>query len=400
MKRLALLLGLLALAAVVLVPGSAGRPLPGAARCPIFPRDNHWNLPVDRLPVHGNSDAIVRSIGAGDTMHADFGSGLWEGGPIGIPWMTVGRRQDRVPVSFEYASESDGRRYPIPPRVPIEGGRAADGDRHVILVDRARCKLYELFAAYPEAGGARWRAGSGAIWNLRSNRMRPSGWTSADAAGLPILPGLARYDEVKRGRIDHALRFTVSRSRRAFIYPARHFASDETDPDLPAMGQRLRLKARLRHLALPAPGAHRAPGAQALRHDRGRQRLVLVRERRAPPGLEQRPAPHAAPRARQRLRGGGHEPFAPPARGYSLSMWGATTVVSAFALAIVAMSFAFMGGAVIVAIPLAILGIGIAAMLDFTRRRKQATTIHDHRERAKSQKVEFTERDKQTLASK
>ena len=243
MKRLALLLGLLALAAVVLVPGSAGRPLPGAARCPIFPRDNHWNLPVDRLPVHGNSDAIVRSIGAGDTMHADFGSGLWEGGPIGIPWKTVGRRQARVPVSFEYASESDGRRYPIPPRVPIEGGRAADGDRHVILVDRARCKLYELFAAYPEAGGARWRAGSGAIWNLRSNRMRPSGWTSADAAGLPILPGLARYDEVKRGRIDHALRFTVSRSRRAFIYPARHFASDETDPDLPAMGQRLRLKA-------------------------------------------------------------------------------------------------------------------------------------------------------------
>ena len=157
--------------------------------------------------------------------------------------MTVGRRQARVPVSFEYASESDGRRYPIPPRVPIEGGRAADGDRHVIVVDRARCKLYELFAAYPEAGGARWRAGSGAIWNLRSNRLRPSGWTSADAAGLPILPGLARYDEVKRGRIDHALRFTVSRTRRAFIYPARHFASDETDPDLPAMGQRLRLKA-------------------------------------------------------------------------------------------------------------------------------------------------------------
>ena len=243
MKRGIALLVLLGAVAVLVVPASSGRPLPGAPRCPIFPKDNHWNLPVDRLPVHPNSDAIVRSIGADDTMHADFGSGLWEGGPIGIPWVTVGRRQARVPVSFEYAGESDGRRYPLPPRVPIEGGRAADGDRHVIVVDRSRCRLYELFAAYPEAGGARWRAGSGAIWNLRSNRLRPRTWTSADAAGLPILPGLARYDEVQRGRIDHALRFTVSRSRRAFIYPARHFASDLTDPDLPAMGQRLRLKA-------------------------------------------------------------------------------------------------------------------------------------------------------------
>ena len=216
--------------------------LPGAAGCPVFPRDNHWNQRVDRLPVHGRSDAIVRSIGLDRTMHADFGSGLWEGGPIGIPFTTVGRERRGLRVSFEYASESDRVRYPIPPRAPIEGGRRSDGDRHVIVVDRSRCRLYELFAAYPERGGARWRAGSGAVWNLRSNRLRPRGWTSADAAGLPILPGLARYDEVRRGSIDHALRFTAERTRRAFVYPARHFASDLTDPNLPAMGQRLRLK--------------------------------------------------------------------------------------------------------------------------------------------------------------
>jgi hypothetical protein len=219
-----------------------GRPLPGAPKCPIFPPDNHWNQRIDRLPVHPNSGAIVRSIGLDQHVHADFGSGLWEGGPIGIPFTTVNRGHARVPVSFEYASESDGRRYPLPRGAPIEGGRGADGDRHVIVVDRSRCRLYELFAAYPQDGGARWRAGSGAIWNLRSNRLRPRGWTSADAAGLPILPGLARYDEVRHGRIEHALRFTASRTRRAFVYPARHFASELTDPSLPAMGQRLRLR--------------------------------------------------------------------------------------------------------------------------------------------------------------
>jgi len=225
------LLGSLAIGAAVL------------AGCPVFPAENHWNLRVDRLPVLANSDAIVRSIGAGEHMHADFGSGRYQGAPIGIPYVTVPRRQRRVPVSFQYAAESDRGRYPIPRRVPVEGGRASDGDRHVIVVSRSRCRLYELFDAHPLNGGARWRAGSGAIFNLRSNRLRPRGWTSADAAGLPILPGLARYPEVRRGRIDHALRFTASETRRAFVYPARHFASDLTDPDLPAMGQRLRLKA-------------------------------------------------------------------------------------------------------------------------------------------------------------
>ncbi|MDP9135528.1 MAG: hypothetical protein M3N56_11960 [Actinomycetota bacterium] len=227
---------------VVLARGSDGRPLPTATGCQIFPASSHWNQPVDRLPAHPRSAAIVGAIGRDDNAHADFGSGRWDGGPIGIPYVIVGRGQPRVPVAFEYASESDRGRYPIPRNAPVEGGRRADGDRHVIVVDRDRCVLHELFAAYPVDGGSRWRAGSGARWDLRSNCLRPRGWTSADAAGLPILSGLARYDEVRRGRIDHALRITVPRTRRAFVYPARHFASDLTDPDLPAMGQRLRLK--------------------------------------------------------------------------------------------------------------------------------------------------------------
>ena len=221
---------------------SEGRPLPSAPKCSIFPRTSHWNQRVDRLPVHANSGSIVRSIGLSSNMHADFGSGRYEGRPIGIPYTTVSKRQRRVPVSFEYADESERGPYPIPRNAPVEGGRGADGDRHVIVVDRDRCRLHELFSAYPLAAGRRWRAGSGAVWNLRSNRMRPAGWTSADAAGLPILPGLARYDEVRRGSIDHALRFTARQTRRAYVYPARHFASSLTDPDLAAMGQRLRLK--------------------------------------------------------------------------------------------------------------------------------------------------------------
>src|SRR5215207_83741 len=227
-----------ALTAFALSPAPAHSATVGG--CPVFPPDNPWNQRVDRLPVLESSDAIVRSIGATETMHADFGSRLWDGGPIGISFVTVEGSQPKVPVSFDYADESDRGPYPIPRGAPVEGGRDADGDRHVIVVDRQRCRLYELFAAFPR--GSRWTAGSGAIWNLRSNRLRPRGWTSADAAGLPILPGLARYGELKHGRIDHALRFTADRTRRAFIYPARHFASDLTEPNLPAMGQRLRLR--------------------------------------------------------------------------------------------------------------------------------------------------------------
>jgi hypothetical protein len=222
---------------------ASAHPLRGAPRCPLFPRDNPWNQRVDKFPVEPGSAGLIRSIGLDAYLHPDFGSGTWQGAPIGIPYVTVARRQRKVPVMFQYADESDRGRYPIPRDVPIEGGRRSDGDRHVIVVDRDRCRLYELYGAYPVAAGSRWRAGSGAIWNLRSNRLRPRLWTSADAAGLPILPGLARYEEVKRGSIDHALRFTAPRTRRAFVYPARHYASSSDDPGLPPMGLRVRLRA-------------------------------------------------------------------------------------------------------------------------------------------------------------
>lgn len=242
MRRAAIVL--LAAATVVLATAtSSGKPLPGARACPLFPPSNAWNERVDQLPVASDSAQIVASIGGDKRMHADFGSGTYGGGPIGIPFTTVSGRQRRVPVRFQYASESDPGPYPIPPNIPIEGGPASTGDRHAIVVDRDHCKLYELYDAHPVAGGRSWTAGSGATWSLRSNRLRPAGWTSADAAGLPILPGLARYDEVRSGAIDHALRFTVSRTRRAYVYPARHFASSLTDPALPRMGERLRLRA-------------------------------------------------------------------------------------------------------------------------------------------------------------
>jgi hypothetical protein len=231
---------LLLLGALTAVSSAAPAGGPTIAGCPLFPADSTWNRRVDALPVAPNSDAIVAAIGADDNLHADFGSGLWDGGPIGIPITVVRGSQRKVRVGFDYADESDRGPYPIPPTVKIEGGRHSHGDRHAILVDRDRCRLYELFALSPTRNG--WRAGSGAIWDLRSNRLRPAGWTSADAAGLPILPGLARYQEVASGRIAHALRFTVSRTRRAYVWPARHFASDLTDPSLPPMGLRLRLK--------------------------------------------------------------------------------------------------------------------------------------------------------------
>ena len=230
-----------AVAALMLSAAAAGSRLPQAPACPVFPATSAWNQRVDRLPVAPNSARVVAAIGKNDTMHADFGSGLWEGGPIGIPITVVSRATPRSRVSFEYADESDPGPYPIPANVAIEGGRASDGDRHALLLDRDACKLYELFALYPQTGG-RWKASSGAIFDLRRNSARPAGWTSADAAGLPILPGLARYDEVAKGRIDHALRFTVERTRRAYVWPARHYASDLTGPSLPPMGLRFRLK--------------------------------------------------------------------------------------------------------------------------------------------------------------
>jgi hypothetical protein len=235
-----------AAAAALLAPTAPAAPLPDAPDCPVFPASSVWNKPVNKLPRHKNSAAIVKAIGARLHVHADFGSGLWDGGPIGIPITVVGSAQPTSSVSFHYDEESDPGPYPIPPDVQIEGGPDADGDRHAIVVERDSCTLYELFDLHPA-----WEAGSGAIWNLRSNALRPRGWTSADAAGLPILPGLARYDEVARGVIDHALRFTVRRSRRAYVYPARHFASSSTNPNLPPMGLRLRLRANFPVASFP-----------------------------------------------------------------------------------------------------------------------------------------------------
>lgn len=228
---------LLALVPLAIAAPAAAYPLPQAPDCPIFPATSVWNKPVNRLPVREDSRTIVNSIGASLRLHADFGSGLWNGGPIGIPITVVDSTTSRSSVDFEYADESDAGPYPIPDDVSIEGGPSADGDRHAVIVDSESCSLYELFSLYPS-----WSAGSGAIWDLGSNALRPRGWTSADAAGLPILPGLARHDEVAAGSIDHALRFTVRRSRRAYIYPARHFASPYTSRTLPPMGLRVRLR--------------------------------------------------------------------------------------------------------------------------------------------------------------
>jgi hypothetical protein len=207
-------------------------PLPGAPACPVLPADNVWNRRVDALPVLPGSDALVRSIGIGSALHPDFS----DAGRYGIPVNIVTSRTPRSRVRFDYASESDRVRYPIPARPRIEGG----GDRHILMLDRDACRLYELFAA--QRTGSGWRAGSGAVFDLRSNRLRPAGWTSADAAGLPILPGLARWDEVRAGVIDHALRFTAPRTRRGYVYPARHQAGSGSDASLPPMGLRVRLK--------------------------------------------------------------------------------------------------------------------------------------------------------------
>ena len=245
--------GSAAVAAVVvaLLGGSSAHALrlPAAGRCPVFPATNAWNQRVDRLPVASDSAQLIASIGLDSPVHADFGSGTWDGGPIGIPFDVVSRKTPRSRVSFDYADESDRVRYPIPRNVHIEGGSHSTGDRHAILVDKSACRLYELYDLNRTSHG--WTAGSGAAWSLRSNHLRPAGWTSADAAGLAIFPGLARWDEVARGTIDHALRFTASRTRKAYVYPARHYASSSTDPSLPPMGLRVRLKASVNVASFP-----------------------------------------------------------------------------------------------------------------------------------------------------
>lgn len=208
-----------------------------------FPPDNAWNQDVSNSPVDPNSANLIASIGLDTGLHPDFGT-TWNGAPNGIPYVVVSGAQARVPITFtDYGDESDPGPYPVPANAPIEGGPQGTGDRHVIVVDRDNWKLYELFYAFPEAGGG-WRASSGAVFDLNSNALRPAGWTSADAAGLPVFPGLVRYDEVEEIKeIRHALRFTARRTRRAYVHPARHFASSDTNPNLPPMGMRVRLKA-------------------------------------------------------------------------------------------------------------------------------------------------------------
>jgi hypothetical protein len=205
--------------------------------CPMFPADNVWNTPIDSLPVDPNSDAYINSIGPTTKLHPDFGAD-WDGGPFGIPYTTVPGTQPLVTVTFGYAGESDPGPYPIPPDAPVEKG----SDRHVLVVDRDHCVLYEMYNAVLQGDGS-WAAGSGAVFTLTSNALRPLDWTSADAAGLPILPGLVRYDEVKAGAINHAIRFTASKTREPYVWPARHNAANCSLSSCPPMGQRFRLKA-------------------------------------------------------------------------------------------------------------------------------------------------------------
>lgn len=218
---------------------------PTLAGCPVFPVDHVWNARVDALPVHPLSDAYVATIGPDSPVHPDFGSGLWEGAPIGIPFTTVGADQPLVGVSFYYEDESDPGPYPLPAEAPVEGappgGVAAGGDRHVLVVDEDDCVLYELFDAERQQDGT-WLAGSGARFDLRGYELRPDSWTSADAAGLPILPGLVRYEEVASGEIAHALRFTAPRTAASHVWPARHHASNLAGEQYPPLGTRFRLR--------------------------------------------------------------------------------------------------------------------------------------------------------------
>ena len=218
----------------------------------IFPASNEWNQTIDDLPVHQMSNVWLRSIGLDKGLHPDFGT-TWRGAPNGIPFVVVPSDYPKRSIPFEYADESDPGPYPIPPNPPIEGGPDApwDSDRHVIMIDPEKKLLYELFQVLPDPIHG-WRAGSGAIFDLSRNHHRPIGWTSADAAGLPIFPGLVRYDEVATGEIRHALRFTVQRTQRAYIFPARHFASRSNNPNLPPMGLRVRLKADYDISAFPS----------------------------------------------------------------------------------------------------------------------------------------------------
>ena len=240
MRRCAPALVTALLAAVIPWAGAGATSVPAAPACPLFPSNSFWHADVSKLPVDGKSATYVSSIGATASVHPDFGT-VYAGAPNGIPYDVVAGTQAKVPVSFDYADESDPGPYPIPPNAQIEGGPQSTGDRHVLVVDKDACRLYEMWSAYPQSDGS-WHAGSGASFDLTSNALRPAGWTSADAAGLAILPGLVRYDEVASGHIDHAIRVTVNATDARFIWPARHQAGS-ANANRPPMGLRLRLKA-------------------------------------------------------------------------------------------------------------------------------------------------------------
>jgi hypothetical protein len=210
----------------------------------MLPDDSLWNRDISKDPVDPNSAALLASIGVGKPLHPDFGT-TYEGHPNGIPYVVVDSKTPKIDVKWtDYPDESDKGPYPIPPNAPIEGGPKSDGDRHVLVLDRDTFKLYELWRAFPSDDGKAWKASNGAIWDLKTGAPRPAGWTSADAAGLPIFPGLVRYDEVvEQKAVRHAFRFTIQHSRRAYVPPATHFASHSSSPNLPPMGMRVRLRA-------------------------------------------------------------------------------------------------------------------------------------------------------------
>jgi hypothetical protein len=221
-------------ALLLAAPASAQQRLGG---CSVLPADNIWNTPVDTLPVLSNSSDMVAAIGANTGLHPDFDTNATDG----IPFITVPGTQAKFPATFTFADESDPGPYAVPLTAPIEGGANSDGDRHAIAVEVDNCVLYELYRAFRQTSS--WVADAGAIFDLKSNVLRPSGWTSADAAGLPIMPGLVTFDEVQSGEIKHAIRFTAPQTRHAFVWPARHFASSLTGTQFPRMGERFRLKA-------------------------------------------------------------------------------------------------------------------------------------------------------------
>ena len=258
---------------------AGGTRVPGAPNCPMFPANNIWNTDISKLPVNPHSAAWLRSMDSASTnLHPDFGPNPG-GFPFGIPYNIVTSSHPLVSVTFQYASQSDKGPYPFGPDTLIEGGKNAGGDRHAIMVNKSTCTLYELWHARYSASGS--TAGSGAIWRLTSNRLRPAGWTSADAAGLPILPGLLNFSQVRAavraGRpIRHAIRFTAQRTRSAYLWPARHEAGSGSSPALPPMGARFRLKASFNVAGFCASTAPYCADAKAVLTEMQHYGLILA----------------------------------------------------------------------------------------------------------------------------